>query len=31
MALMDEPAHVGCLLDFRIIGVIEAMQIEDGK
>jgi inorganic pyrophosphatase len=31
MVLMDEPAHVGCLLDVRIIGVIEANQIEDGK
>jgi inorganic pyrophosphatase len=28
MVLMDEPAHVGCLLDVRIIGVIEAEQIE---
>jgi inorganic pyrophosphatase len=31
MVLMDEPAHVGCLLDVRIIGVIEADQIEEGK
>lgn len=31
MVLMDEPAHVGCLLDVRIIGVIEADQTEDGK
>jgi inorganic pyrophosphatase len=31
MVLMDEPAHVGCLLDVRIIGVIEAEQIQDGK
>lgn len=31
MILMDEPAHVGCLLDVRIIGVMEAIQIEDGK
>jgi inorganic pyrophosphatase len=31
MVLMDEPAHVGCLLDVRIIGVIEADQIEKGK
>jgi inorganic pyrophosphatase len=31
MVLMDEPAHVGCLLDVRIIGVIEAEQTEDGK
>lgn len=31
MVLMDEPAHVGCLLDVRIIGVIEAEQTEDVK
>lgn len=32
MVLMDEPAHVGCLLDVRIIGVIEAEQTQkDGK
>src|SRR5580658_1463699 len=31
MVLMDEPAHVGCLLDVRIIGVIEAVQIEKSK
>ncbi|MBV9083867.1 MAG: inorganic diphosphatase [Acidobacteriaceae bacterium] len=31
MVMMDEPAHVGCLLDVRIIGVIEADQIENGK
>lgn len=31
MILMDEPAHVGCLLDVRIIGVIEADQIEEDK
>src|ERR1700688_1667021 len=29
--LRDEPAHVGCLVDVRIIGVIEAKQIEDGE
>ena len=29
--LLDEPGHVGCLLDIRLIGVIEADQIEDGK
>jgi len=28
---MDEPAHVGCLLHVRIIGVIEAEQTQDGK
>src|SRR5665213_1890315 len=31
MVLMDEPAHVGCLVDVRIIGVIEAKQIQDGE
>lgn len=29
--LLDEPGHVGCLVDIRIIGVIEADQIENGK
>lgn len=29
--LLDEPAHVGCLLDVRVIGVIEAEQIQGGK
>jgi len=31
MVLMDAPAHVGCLIEVRIIGVIEAKQTEDGK
>jgi inorganic pyrophosphatase len=31
MVLMDEPAHVGCVLQVRLIGVIEAEQLEDGK
>src|SRR5437016_204276 len=31
MVLMDAPAHVGCLMDVRIIGIIEAQQTEDGK
>ena len=31
MVLMDEPAHVGCLVDGRIIGVIEAKQKQDVK
>jgi len=31
MVLMDEPAHVGCLLDIRVIGAIEAEQTEDGS
>lgn len=31
MVLMDAPAHVGCLIEVRIIGVITAKQVEDGK
>src|SRR6202023_1616520 len=31
MVLMDAPAHVGCLIEVRIIGVIEAKQTEDEK
>ena len=31
MVLMDAPAHVGCLMDVRIIGIIQAKQSEDGK
>src|SRR5260370_15397775 len=31
MVLMDAPAHVGCLMQVRIIGVITAEQAEDGK
>jgi inorganic pyrophosphatase len=31
MVLMDEPAHVGCVLDVRLVGIIEAEQTEDGK
>ncbi len=31
MVLMDEPAHVGCLVDVRVIGVIEAKQTQDGE
>jgi len=31
MILMDEPAHVGCVLDVRVIGVIEADQSANGK
>jgi inorganic pyrophosphatase len=30
IVLMDAPAHVGCLLDVRIIGVINAQQSEGG-
>ena len=31
MVLMDEPAHVGCVVTVRLIGVIEAQQTENGK
>jgi inorganic pyrophosphatase len=31
MVLKDAPAHVGCLIDVRILGIIEAKQTEDGK
>ena len=31
LVLMDAPAHVGCLIDVRLIGVIEAKQTENGK
>jgi inorganic pyrophosphatase len=31
MVLMDAPAHVGCLIEARIIGVIAAEQEQDGK
>jgi inorganic pyrophosphatase len=31
LVLMDAAAHVGCLIDVRLIGVICAEQIEDGK
>ena len=31
MVLMDAPAHAGCLIDVRIIGIIEAKQTQDGK
>lgn len=31
MVMMDEPAHVGCLLDVRLIGVIEAEQTQNGQ
>jgi len=31
MVLMDAPAHVGCLIQIRIIGVIEAKQTQEGK
>ena len=28
---MDAPAHVGCLIEIRMLGVIEAEQTEEGK
>ena len=31
MVLMDAPAHVGCLMEVRIIGIITADQTEKGK
>ena len=31
MVLMDAPAHVGCLIEIRIIGIISAEQTADGK
>jgi len=31
LVLMDEPAFVGCLVEARVLGVIEADQTEDGK
>jgi len=31
MLLMDAPAHVGCLVEARIIGIINAEQTEDGE
>src|SRR6266446_3166499 len=31
LVLLDAPAHVGCLIEVRIIGIIQAEQTEDGK
>src|ERR1700744_5907820 len=31
MVFMDAPAHTGCLIDVRILGIIEAEQTEDGE
>lgn len=31
IVLMDEPAHVGCLLTVRIVGVIKLVQTENGE
>jgi len=31
LVLMDAPAHVGCLIAVRLIGIIKARQTEDGE
>jgi inorganic pyrophosphatase len=31
LVLMDEPAFVGCLVVARLLGALEAEQVEDGK
>src|SRR6476620_9995171 len=31
LVLMDEPVFIGCLIEARLVGVIEAEQSEDGK
>ena len=31
IVLLDEPAHVGCVLTVRLIGVMQAQQIANGK
>jgi inorganic pyrophosphatase len=31
LVLMDAPAHVGCLMEVRLIGIIDAEQTEDAK
>jgi|SRR5690242_8344834 len=31
LILMDEPAFPGCLVEARLVGVIEAEQVENGK
>ena len=31
LVLMDAPAHVGCLIEVRLVGVISAEQIQDGS
>jgi inorganic pyrophosphatase len=31
IVLMDEPAHVGCVLNIRLIGVVKLVQTEKGK
>ena len=31
LVLMDEPSHVGCLLQVRLLGVWEDLQTQDGR
>jgi inorganic pyrophosphatase len=31
LVLMDEPVFIGCLIEARVLGVIEAQQTEDGE
>ena len=31
LVLMDEPVFIGCLIEARLLGVIEAQQTEEGK
>src|SRR4051794_14489933 len=31
LVIMDEPTHVGCLVEVRVIGVLQASQTQDGK
>jgi inorganic pyrophosphatase len=31
MILMDEPAHVGCVVNVRLIGLIQAEQTVNGR
>jgi inorganic pyrophosphatase len=31
LVLMDEPVFIGCLIEARVLGVIEAEQTEDGE
>src|ERR1700748_2015410 len=31
LVLMDAPAHVGCLIEVRVIGIITAEQTQEGK
>lgn len=31
LVMMDAPAHVGCLVEIRLIGVISAEQVKEGR